>query len=301
MLAKLPSLFLLLRSPPTLKILSSTPCTIIWRQFPILFNITGWRKFPPLPITPCAFSAGKLRKVADMETPTVLYQLSSLTMLINSRSDTLEKMVSGNSVVISEMKKAVQENTKHITAVKESFDAVCVELNDMKGRIADFESQLEQYKANAETQEKCISHLENYSRRWDLKLYGLPEREKQDVGQEVIKVCRTVLPEEQVKFPDVVDTVHRIGPKKSNNNNQPRGVIIQFTSRIYCDDVWRAAKKSAFLKNNNLKLAEDLSPDDRARRNKLWPAVEATRKANKLAFFVAGRAFVEGKEIFPPL
>lgn len=257
-------------------------------------------EFPPLPITPCASPAGKLRKVADTETSTVLSQLSSLTMLINSRSDTLEKMVSDNSIVISEMKKAVQENTEHITAVKESFDAVCAELNDMKGRVVSVEAQLEKYKAIAEAQEKRISHLESYSRRWNLKLYGLTERDKQDVRQEVIKVCRSVLPEMQDKFPDVVDTVHRIGPKKSNNN-QPRGIIIQFTSRIHRDAVWRAAKKSTYLKGNNLKLAEDLSPDDRARRNRLWPAVEAARKENKLAFFVGGRAFVEGKEIFPPL
>lgn len=84
------------------------------------------------------------------------------------------------------------------------------------------------------------------------------------------------------------------------SNNQPRGVIIQFPSRIYRDAVWRSAKKSTFLKDNNLKLAEDLSADDRARRNRLWPAVDKARKENKLAFFVGGRAFVNGKEIFPP-
>ena len=75
---------------------------------------------------------------------------------------------------------------------------------------------------------------------------------------------------------------------------------MQFTIRIYRDAVWRSAKKSAFLKSNNLKLAEDLSADDRDRRNRLWPAVEKARKENKLAFFVGGRAFVNGKEIFPP-
>lgn len=82
------------------------------------YALTEEGEFPPLPFTLCASPAGKLRKVGDTETTTVLSQLSSLTRLINSRSDTLEKMVSGNSIVISEMKKAVQENTKHITAVK---------------------------------------------------------------------------------------------------------------------------------------------------------------------------------------
>ncbi|XP_056144357.1 meiosis-specific coiled-coil domain-containing protein MEIOC-like [Lampris incognitus] len=189
-------------------------------------------------------------------------------------------MVSGNTTVISEVKMAVQENTKQITAVKESFDAVCAEINDMKDRVVNVESQLEKYKAYAETQEKRISHLESYSRRWNLKLYGLAEKAKQDLRQEVIQVCQSVLPDAKDKLPDVVDTVHRLGPKKPSNNH-PRGVIMQFTSRVHRDAVWRAAKKSAFLKDNNLKLAEDLSADDRDRRNRLWPAVDKARKDNK--------------------
>lgn len=272
----------------------------IWKQLPNPSqHVLMEEDFPSLPITPCASPAGKLRKNMDTEASTVLSQLSSLTKLINSRSDTLEKMVSGNSIVISEMKKAVQENTKHITAVKESFDAVCAEINDMKDRVANMETQVEKCQTNAEAQERRISHLESYSRRWNLKLYGLAEKEKQDVQQEVIQVCQSVLPEAKDKLPDVVDTVHRLGLMKPSNN-QPRGVIIQFTSRIYRDAVWRSAKKSTFLKDNNLKLAEDLSADDPARRNRLWPAVDKARKENKMAFFVGGRAFVNGKEIFPP-
>lgn len=141
----------------------------IWKQLPTHHNMSSWKN-PSLPITPCASPAGKLRKVMDTEASTVLSQLSSLTKLINSRSDTLEKMVSGNSIVISEMKKAVQENTKHITAVKESFDAVCAEINDMKDRVANMETQVEKCQTNAEAQERRISHLESYSRRWNLKL-----------------------------------------------------------------------------------------------------------------------------------
>lgn len=168
----------------------------------------------------------------------------------------------------------------------------------MKDRVVRVELQFEKYKANAETQEKRISQPERDSRCWNLKLYGLPEKENQNVRQEVLQVCQSVLPEAKDKLPDVVDTVHHLGPKK-HSNNQPRGIIMQFTSRIYRDAVWRATKKSAFLKDNNFKLAEDLSADDHDRRNRLWPAVEKARKENKLAFFIGGRAFVNGKEIFP--
>ncbi|KAF6723069.1 hypothetical protein FQA47_008238 [Oryzias melastigma] len=131
----------------------------------------------------------------------------------------------------------------------------------MKGRVVTAEAQLVKYQPVIESHEKRISHLESCSHRWNWKL-----------------------------------------------RNRGEGVIIQFISRVYRDGVWRAAEKSAFLKENSLKLAEDPSVEDATggavsggcdRRSRLWPAVEKARRENKLAFVVGGRAFVNGKEIFP--
>jgi hypothetical protein len=57
-------------------------------------------------------------------------------------------------------------------------------------------------------------------------------------------------------------------------------------------------QRTPFLRNNNLKLFEDLSPTDREKRNKLWPLVDKARRDNKRAYFVGGRAFVEGTKFF---
>ncbi len=96
-----------------------------------------------------------------------------------------------------------------------------------------------------------------------------------------------------------MDVAHRLGRIKPGSST-PRGIIFQFTSRFFRDAVWRAAKDADFLKNNHLRITEDLSPADRENRLKLWPAVENARKENKKAFFVGGRAFVDGVEIYPP-
>lgn len=258
------------------------------------------KEFPPLPITPFKSPASKQRRVDDTETTTaILSQLSSLSQLINNRSDALEMMVSDNSSVIADMKVAFTENARNIADVKESFDAVCAEMKTLKKRVDHCESLMEACKVSSDTTEKRISHLESYSRRWNLKRYGLEEKDKQDVRQEIIQVCQALLPEAKAKLPDVIDTVHRLGTRKPNNN-QPRGIIMNFTSRIYRDSVWRSAKNSSFLKSKSLKLAEDLSVEDRERRRRLWPTMEQARKDNKPPFFVGGQAFVDGKEIFPP-
>lgn len=102
-------------------------------------------EFPPLSITPCVSPASNAGKVVDAEKSMILSQLLSLTKLINSRLETLEKMVSSNPIVIPEMKKDVQENTEHITVVKESFDAIYTEINAKKGGFNNVETQLKKY------------------------------------------------------------------------------------------------------------------------------------------------------------
>lgn len=98
------------------------------------------------------------------------------------------------------------------------------------------------------------------------------------------------------KFPDVIDTVHRLGQLKENNT-RPRAVILQFTLRVYRDAVWKAAKNSTFLQSKKLRFAEDLSQAVRERRMQLWPLVAKAREEGKTAYFVGGRAFAGGTEL----
>ncbi|RXN30017.1 hypothetical protein ROHU_018071 [Labeo rohita] len=118
---------------------------------------------------------------------------------------------------------------------------------------------------------------------------------KEEIGRntaqisEVMETIEFICSED--KFPDVADVAHRLG--RANPQNKGRGIIFKFTSRFYRDAVWRAAKDADFLTENRLKIMEDLSPADRARRSKLWPAVEKARKENKRDFFAGGRAFVD--------
>lgn len=121
----------------------------------------------------------------------------------------------------------------------------------------------------------------------------------EDARKRVIEICQAVLPECKNRLLDTIDTVHHIG-LKTPNSNKPRALIIQFTSRVCRNDVWRAAKTSVYLRSNNLKFAEDLSKEDRERRNKLWPIIEKARNEEKSAYFVGCRGFINGKEVFPP-
>ncbi|XP_055041648.2 LINE-1 retrotransposable element ORF1 protein [Misgurnus anguillicaudatus] len=210
--------------------------------------------------------------------------ISTLSQLINYRSDALEKMVGDNALKIEGLKKTV--------------DFVCAELNDIKGKVGHVETRLNAEEKKMEICETRIADLERYSRRWNLRLHGVPEKENENTRSESIRICLATFPEESKSLPDKIDTVHRIG-KRLPNMSKPRAIIIQFSSRVMRDGVWRAAKSSEFLRANGFRFTEDLTTYDRERRRLLWPAVEKARKEGKRAHFVGHRAFIEGSEINP--
>lgn len=210
--------------------------------------------------------------------------ISTLSQLINNRSDALEKMVGDNALKIEGLKKTV--------------DFICAELNDVKGKVGLIEARVSSEEKKMEFCETRIADLERYSRRWNLRLHGIPEKEGENIRAESIRICVATFPEGGPSLPDKIDTVHRIG-KRPMNTTRPRAVIIQFSSRLIRDGVWRAAKSSEFLRVNSLRFSEDLTAFDRERRLLLWPAVENARKQGRKAYFVGHRAFIEGSEINP--
>ncbi|XP_016332521.1 uncharacterized protein LOC107680940 [Sinocyclocheilus anshuiensis] len=159
--------------------------------------------------------------------------ISTLSQLINNRSDALEKMVGDNALKIEGLKKTV--------------DYICAELNDVKGKVGHVEARLSSEEKKMEFCETRIADLERYSRRWNLRLQGVPEKEGEDIRAESIRICVATFPEGSKILPDKIDTVHRIG-KRPLNTSRPRAVIIQFSSRVAREGVWRAAKSSEFLR-----------------------------------------------------
>lgn len=231
--------------------------------------------FPSLPSTPLKPPPKKGRGESADDI------ITKLSELINMRSDKLESMVAAN--------------TSHSAGLKEKLNSVCEDVNEVKTKVSQVESSLLKESNRIGVLESRITELERYSRRWNLKLHGMPENiDEKNVRKEVIRICQKVLAEHSDRLPDVIDTVHRVGLKKVNST---RGIIIQFSSRTLRAAVWEVAKNSPFLRESGLRFREDLCKADRENRMKLWPLVDEA--AGKIAYFVAGRAFVEKKEIFP--
>lgn len=234
----------------------------------------------PLPDSPLQSPATKKGKPADtIQDPDSI--VDKLSALINSRADSLEKVF-----------------TLKIEGLKKTIDFMADEVKELKGKLKEVDAKAKMEAQRVKSCETRIAELERYSRRWNLRLAGVLEDDTENVTARVIDICQKTVANENVNVAQGIEIVHRLG-KRDHSKRSPRNIIIRFSSRPLRDAVWKAAKQSQFLKNNRLRFAEDLTAEDREKRRALWPRIEEARARGDKAYFIAGRAFVNGSEIFP--
>lgn len=232
-------------------------------------------EFPSLPVSPSQSPAPKKAMHSKGDSVDIVETLSKL---INERMDNLALQIDG---------------------IRKTVVFACEEINDVKCRVGTLEQKISKEEERMDKNQQRITDLERYSRRWNLRLFGVKEEQQEDTWKVAVEICQATLPECKNQLYDTIDTVHRVGSKRPNNTS-PRPIIIQFISRRTRDSLWKAAKTSPFLKENRgLKFAEDLSREERERRSKLWPIIEKARRENKKAYYIRCRGFVNGTEVFP--
>lgn len=190
----------------------------------------------------------------------------------------------------------IKKNADSIESLKESTEFLAREVQTVKADVVIVKQVNEKQEGRIAKLEEKVNEMERYHRRWNLRLYGLEEKEGENVKERVIEICKAVVKSnngEDLQFH--VDVSHRIGKKKPDKT---RAVITRFTLRSTRDLVWKSAKGSDFLKANKLKFGEDLTSKDKEARNQLWPQIDRARKEGKKAFYVNGaNAMIDGIEV----
>ncbi|KAL8609223.1 hypothetical protein ACOMHN_036667 [Nucella lapillus] len=180
----------------------------------------------------------------------------------------MQKSIADLCQDVKDTKQGVQQNTEAITRLSTKQD-------DLRNTVGDLETE--------------IDRLEGFSRRNNIKLFGVPEStEEQDCAEVVRYVLETYIPE-KTWDPDVIERAHRLGKPNSHNRN-PRPIIAKFqrwgdAMRVMKD---RAAREG--MEKGGLRVAQDLTRRQAARLRDL-------RSEGKRGYFVNGKLRVKDNAI----
>lgn len=145
------------------------------------------------------------------------------------------------------VEKVIQSNAfleKLVSAVSGKLEAELSKIvKKYEVKIAELEDKLQ------DTNDK-LDGLEQYSRRNNLRIYGIPENAGENTADLVISVCKQYL---NIDIGiDEVDCSHRLGKAE----NGPKPIIIKFCRRSVKQLVYRNKKK---LKGSKIVIREDLT------------------------------------------
>lgn len=232
-------------------------------------------------------------KKGKAETSLTLYELQENIMKqIRVCHEDLARRIGENNAAINTNKIAIED-------LKKNSEFLFQELQDVKTKTTKMEASSSEHERKITNLEAKLNDMERHQRRVNLRLHGLPETEGENVKRLVTDICRAVYPPgfpAEGELSPFIDVCHRVGPRRETN--RPRPVIIRFATREARDNIWRSSRTAKeLLSARRLRFTEDLTAQDKAARNELWPQIDEAKKAGKRAFFVGARAFVDGKEI----
>ncbi|KAL8619076.1 hypothetical protein ACOMHN_019348 [Nucella lapillus] len=114
----------------------------------------------------------------------------------------MQKSIADLCQDVKDTKQGVQQNTEAITRLSTKQD-------DLRNTVGYLETE--------------IDWLEGFSRRNNIKLFGVPEStgEEQEDCAEVVRYVLEIYIPEKTWDPDVIERAHRLGKPNSHNRNPP--------------------------------------------------------------------------------
>ncbi|KAJ0063915.1 hypothetical protein NL108_013724 [Boleophthalmus pectinirostris] len=225
--------------------------------------------------------------------------VATVLAAIKTQSDQIQDV----RVLLTDVQKDLKENTLTLTNLTKSVEYNSSQIKDCKEKNRKLESEVIQLKEkNADLEKRAaevesrMAEAERYKRRWNLRLNGLKEDKGENTRDLVVSLLSKIAPHWKEKMGFILDSVHRVGP---HTTNHPRQVIMQFTMRIYRDELWRVTKKQSICKDLSIRFVEDLSKEDREARKAVWPKVEQARREGHKTMCRGPYAYINGQRVVP--
>lgn len=160
--------------------------------------------------------------------------------------DTMNKQVEDLNKTTTDLKNTVSGLQKQVTDKQ-------AEINAQKAANEKLNEQLETLNVNTETK---INDIEQYSRKNNVRVSGIPETGNETAEQSieiVVEKLNNKIADLNLQRDDI-DIAHRLGRQKKDKTRQ---IIVKFSSRLKRDELMRRRRD---LKHTGIFVSEDLTP-----------------------------------------
>ena len=183
-------------------------------------------------------------------------------------------------------------------SLKAEYDKL-IEVNTLqKEEISNIKSQAAALKTQEIKDSIKVDELEQYGRRQNLEIVGVPEKEDENTNAIVLEVAKML---DVDIMSSHISTSHRLPKKKasSRNNSGSSPIIVRFTSRDIRNQIYANRKKARFvdLKNfsvsdtKNIFVNENLTP---TRKQLFWKTKQEVKNSSWKYFWTHnGNVFVK--------
>ena len=171
-----------------------------------------------------AISVGETRNDPQVPALAAIWEVvvrieANTNLLINEHKalkthfEELQKTLQFTQADVEDMKK---ENQK----LKDTVKAVSEKKSELEKKVDQLENILEK---KLEEATKMHDNLEQYSRKFNLEIYGIPDQKKEDTEEIVLNLAKRL----NVNLePEDIDIEHRM----KKGNTRPRPIIVRFTN-----------------------------------------------------------------------
>lgn len=179
-----------------------------------------------------------------------------------------------------------------LTFTTDTVDQLQQDVDRTTGTVHEMAPLLDQTCKRVEELESNILQLERYSRNFNPRFCGIPEKENvSESPADVLEKIKQIL-QDYFHLPDVkIENAHRIG---KHNLSKPRHILVKFLCRPEKQVILSSARK--VFHGTQFYLMQDLPFADLKKKHALKDVMKQAYDNNKKPVFRNGKLFIDGKE-----
>lgn len=205
----------------------------------------------------------------DMSVQDTLQSIQKTLATLATRSD----IQSVRDEVKGELDKVRDELEKFAEKIEDRYEQIESRIFDVEQVVEAVEKENRVLKKENESLRESLkktqselNDLEQYGRRWNLRVFGVPEQQQEDVLKKVMDVSGQVGVD---ITPNDVEACHRVGAvggapasQRGGRGSRPRAIIVRLKDRGIRDKILANRKD---LKGKKITIAEDLTYENSRR------------------------------------